>query len=770
MLPTFAKCPAIDLCDSAKWPGTDPQPLPTLLKSARDTQSLMAPADSRFYLIAGVNQNTVTGVSVDNGEFIYNLSPDGDGTVPLVLAKLDGIPASQTYYVEAGHGSLPNNGQVEQAVRDLLATGKTTALPTERPPAARAGFTVRESELRLPPDAHRAVTIPGSSDVREMLSAVAAPPARPAVAAAAAAASTTPSTAPDASVAQSFQGLVVGRRRQARIELRLANGSIADVDSRAYVLGTFRNVAPSGAARAIDAKLGGAISEFTDRRMISSNVGEIFAIPAGRNTLRGDIILFAGLGAFDAFNADVQQLVAENIIRLLARTQIDEFATVLIGGGTGQGTGAILQNLITGFFRGLRDADPQHRFRSITLCETDPGRYAEIKQEIYRLSAGPLFNDIEVTLDEIEMPPLVPRTGPQRGPDPAYLLFRTESGAAGKLNFRSSILSSGARAALITTSVETTEAALNAMLDKLNTAVKSPPNFLAPLDALGTELATALIPTAVQDELIRMRDRHLVVVHDEYSSKIPWELLRIKDWSPAAAAGLTHRYMADNLPVATWAAQRRIDTALNVLLIANPTQDLAGADQEAQRIRDVAGKSAGIRLTELTHEKATRSAVLEALRSGQYDVLHYAGHAHFDPVNRAQSGLRLADAPLRGGDLRGLSNLPTLVFFNACESSRIRGAKAPAGPTPRDRVDNAVGLAEALLRSGVANFLGTYWPVSDDGASQFAARFYEDLLKGANLGDALQNGRNVVRALPSRDWADYVFYGSQDFALKEGAR
>ena len=333
--------------------------------------------------------------------------------------------------------------------------------------------------------------------------------------------------------------------------------------------------------------------------------------------------------------------------------------------------------------------------------------------------------------------------------------------------FRSSILSSGARAALITTSVETTETEWNARLAKLNVAVKSPPSFLAPLDALGTELASALIPEAVCAELLRMRDRHLVVVHDELSSQIPWELLRIKDWSPAAGAGLTHRYMADNLPVATWAAQRRTESTLNILLIANPTQDLSGADDEAKRIRDVAAKSSDIRLTEIAHEKATRSAVLTELRSGQSDVLHYAGHAHFDPINRAQSGLKLADAPLRGGDLRGISNLPTLVFFNACESGRVRGAKFPPAPSTNERVLNAVGLAEALLRSGVANFLGTYWPVSDDGAAQFAARFYQDLLAGATLGDALQNGRNVVRALPSRDWADYVFYGSQDFPLKE---
>ena len=136
MLPAPGKS-ALDLFDAAKWPQSDPRPLAPLLKLARDTQSLMVTGDNRFYLIAGVNQNTVTGVSVDDGEFVFSMSQDGDGTVPLDFAKLDGIPANQIYYVEAGHGDLPNNAQVEQAVRELLASGRTGVLPNERPASSR---------------------------------------------------------------------------------------------------------------------------------------------------------------------------------------------------------------------------------------------------------------------------------------------------------------------------------------------------------------------------------------------------------------------------------------------------------------------------------------------------------------------------------------------------------------------------------------------------------------------------------------------------------
>jgi CHAT domain-containing protein len=80
-----------------------------------------------------------------------------------------------------------------------------------------------------------------------------------------------------------------------------------------------------------------------------------------------------------------------------------------------------------------------------------------------------------------------------------------------------------------------------------------------------------------------------------------------------------------------------------------------------------------------------------------------------------------------------------------------------------------VGLAEAFMRGGVANFLGTYWPVGDDSAEVFASTFYGSIVSGLSVGEALQQGRSAVQALASPDWANYIFYGNQDFVLKENA-
>jgi CHAT domain-containing protein len=162
---------------------------------------------------------------------------------------------------------------------------------------------------------------------------------------------------------------------------------------------------------------------------------------------------------------------------------------------------------------------------------------------------------------------------------------------------------------------------------------------------------------------------------------------------------------------------------------------------------------------------ATRPALLAAFKSGKYDVVHYAGHAAFDERQPDAGGILChGDVPVTGADLAGLGNLPTLMFFNACESARVRGGAANARVAA---IPTTVGLAEAFMRGGVATFLGTYWPVGDAAAAAFADAFYRGIRGGGRIGQAVQAGRTAVKESGSKDWADYVFYGDPDFVLKE---
>jgi len=204
-----------------------------------------------------------------------------------------------------------------------------------------------------------------------------------------------------------------------------------------------------------------------------------------------------------------------------------------------------------------------------------------------------------------------------------------------------------------------------------------------------------------------------------------------------------------------------------VLLIVDPTGDLPGAAAEGDALQALLARRA-VTLDVLEGRDATRARILAALGSGAFDVLHFAGHAFFDARDPGQGGLLChGKEVLRGTDLDGVGNLPALVFCNACEAARVR-------KRPRGRVQSArffgmqrsmTGIAEAFLAGGVANFVGTHWPVGDEAAFAFSQALYQAMLQGERLGDAVLAARRRLEAIPSVDWADYVHYGSPEFRL-----
>jgi pimeloyl-ACP methyl ester carboxylesterase len=115
----------IDLFDPRAWPADGPAPDAGILARAPAILAALAPADSRMVHIVGVNQETVVGMRRAAAGFEYDMTWNGDGTVPLALATL---PKLKTYFVDELHGNLPTNPQVIQAVVDLVRRGRTRRL------------------------------------------------------------------------------------------------------------------------------------------------------------------------------------------------------------------------------------------------------------------------------------------------------------------------------------------------------------------------------------------------------------------------------------------------------------------------------------------------------------------------------------------------------------------------------------------------------------------------------------------------------------------
>ena len=69
------------------------------------------------------------------------------------------------------------------------------------------------------------------------------------------------------------------------------------------------------------------------------------------------------------------------------------------------------------------------------------------------------------------------------------------------------------------------------------------------------------------------------------------------------------------------------------------------------------------------------------------------------------------------------------------------------------------------MRGGVANYIGTYWPVGDKAAYAFAEKFYGAIIAGDSLGDALCKARQGLLAKKEGDWGDYIHFGNPLFRI-----
>ena len=222
-----------------------------------------------------------------------------------------------------------------------------------------------------------------------------------------------------------------------------------------------------------------------------------------------------------------------------------------------------------------------------------------------------------------------------------------------------------------------------------------------------------------------MSRRPLVIVHDREASRVPWEALRIGDSHPALERGLSRRYASENLSVARWREDRRHRRSH---ARTDGGQPDARPARRGTRRRGAAGGTASPPARRSTASRAARHRAAGcSARSGpaHNDILHFAGHGFFDAANPARSGLVCAGGDvLCGSDLERIGDLPSLVFFNACEAARVR---RPGGARGRQRLlglRKSSSLAEAFLDGGVANFVGTHWPVGDDAALAFSTHFY----------------------------------------------
>jgi hypothetical protein len=198
---------------------------------------------------------------------------------------------------------------------------------------------------------------------------------------------------------------------------------------------------------------------------------------------------------------------------------------------------------------------------------------------------------------------------------------------------------------------------------------------------------------------------------------VPWSLLASMRGRPVSVA-----------PSATvWCETRsrpRVDDP-RVLAVAGPR--LAAAERE---VRAVVAEHPNATL--LLGSDATVDSVARLMSSS--DIAHLAAHGTLNTDNPLFSTLELADGPLMGFDLEGLSPIAHTVLLPACRSGEGRAA---AG-------DEMLGLAWALLAAGASSVVATLTSVADESTAHLMAEVHRRLARGESAAAALAGAQHGI--------------------------
>ncbi|MFN0059598.1 MAG: SIR2 family protein [Planctomycetota bacterium] len=278
---------------------------------------------------------------------------------------------------------------------------------------------------------------------------------------------------------------------------------------------------------------------------------------------------------------------------------------------------------------------------------------------------------------------------------------------------------------------------------------------LADVNAVGAALS-AILPDELEHRLAALRAGSVVRIACSAESEIlPWEWM-IVDGSPICLRNAVVR-----APVGVSDRGRGLRVVAQPLraLVVGDAGDSSGASihrlpgalKEARAVAKLIGAASGENhVTHLEQGEATYARLIHEVETGDYDIIHFAGHAWF---SRDESQLYLWDGIVGASELGSLFNRrpPALLVLSTHHTAFVlpglseRGefvARNQLHPPGVDRTAPAVrGFAGMAMRAGVSAFLGCIASPGDEVCAQLVSRLYRELLDGAPVAFALREAR-----------------------------
>ncbi|MFH0814375.1 MAG: CHAT domain-containing protein, partial [Pseudomonadota bacterium] len=301
---------------------------------------------------------------------------------------------------------------------------------------------------------------------------------------------------------------------------------------------------------------------------------------------------------------------------------------------------------------------------------------------------------------------------------------------------------------------------VTSLLNQANKKGKVSKDILIKLQKLGQLLYNGLLTAKAREQLNTTEAEDLIVNIDDQLVQIPWELLY--DGKQFFCQRFNMGRLVKTRQAVGSVRIRRVERPLKMLILSDPQNNLPNSHQEGLKLTGVVEKEGEL----VTANHKTGTVKIDEVRKSlcYYDVIHYAGHADYDPSDPSQSGWLLSDGKFTSHEITCVDRirpLPALVFSNACHSGQTEEWKID-----QKFEDRIYGLANAFLLSGVQHYLGTFWEIQDEPGLLFALEFYQELLKGNTIGEAVRNAREALIKKYGEEtivWASYMLYGDPTY-------
>jgi len=283
--------------------------------------------------------------------------------------------------------------------------------------------------------------------------------------------------------------------------------------------------------------------------------------------------------------------------------------------------------------------------------------------------------------------------------------------------------------------------------------------FQNKLKGYGRKLCDDLLSPEHKKILSQTSIEHLVLELDDHLVHIPWELLYIDTFFLGEQFSCGRQVETRQMLIPC--KKRELTHPLKPLkmwILTNTKSDLENVASEGLEVfKSIQRKNFDSPFFEPELDsEITLDKIKENIR--EYDIVHFAGHGTFNIEDPGLSGWKLPEKNLTASDIYNMAGglaLPLIVFSNACQSARTDSWERQNYAT-----DSSFGLANAFMYSGVKHYIGTFGDIPDKTGGKFALKFYDELVEGKTIGQALKEAkRMLIESNEHTCWANYMMYG-----------